>query len=326
MRACSAPGELRCNTDVRQDFDLRYASAISDGHQRLNCLFDSWGARHDDAPVMDVQISRWLTSCLSLCTSCTTPTKARRTCVLFFLRNSKAVPLPLTVSFSSVVAQVYVREQPEDPSGRYGFRLARRVDEKLGSIFRVLSYVMRKAISNDGDGCRKKVRTFRGGSSTIYDLRSTIYNPRTAPVFTFRKNRGRKEQLLRRLGTRTTTTRRAACRTRTRPHWPMNEDLILPLFRPCRTEFRSMEMQATDAENAAFVVFVVLLTRVTLAFDLNLYIPLSKVDENMKRAHARDGVHQKKVTNHFSVSLLFWYEDVGVPPCYSERVLPTVTP
>ena len=56
-----------------------------------------------------------------------------------------------------------------------------------------------------------------------------------------------------------------------------------------------MEMQATDAENAAFIIFVVLVTRVILAFDLNLYIPLSKVDENMKRAHVRDGVHQKKV-------------------------------
>ncbi|CAM9623354.1 unnamed protein product [Ectocarpus fasciculatus] len=50
-----------------------------------------------------------------------------------------------------------------------------------------------------------------------------------------------------------------------------------------------MEMQTTDAENAAFTVFVVLVTRVILAFDLNLYIPLSKVDENMKRAHSRDG-------------------------------------
>ncbi|CAN0547444.1 unnamed protein product, partial [Ectocarpus sp. 8 AP-2014] len=62
----------------------------------------------------------------------------------------------------------------------------------------------------------------------------------------------------------------------------------------CRTEFRSMEMQTTDAENAAFTVFVVLVTRVILAFDLNLYIPLSKVDDNMKRAHSRDGVHQHK--------------------------------
>ena len=56
-----------------------------------------------------------------------------------------------------------------------------------------------------------------------------------------------------------------------------------------------METQATDAENAAFVVFVVLVTRVILAFDLNLYIPLSKVDENLKRAHVRDAVREKKV-------------------------------
>ncbi len=38
-----------------------------------------------------------------------------------------------------------------------------------------------------------------------------------------------------------------------------------------------MEIQLTDFENAAFTVFVILLTRVILAFDLSLYIPLSKV-------------------------------------------------
>lgn len=63
-----------------------------------------------------------------------------------------------------------------------------------------------------------------------------------------------------------------------------------------RTEFRPMEVQSTDAENAAFVVFVVLVNRVILAFDLNLYIPLSKVDENMRRAHMKDAVHEQKVT------------------------------
>ncbi|CAM9994276.1 unnamed protein product, partial [Heterosigma akashiwo] len=57
-----------------------------------------------------------------------------------------------------------------------------------------------------------------------------------------------------------------------------------------RVEFRSMEVQLTDFENAAFTVFVVLVTRVILAFDLNLYLPLSKVDENMRRAHARGAV------------------------------------
>lgn len=55
-----------------------------------------------------------------------------------------------------------------------------------------------------------------------------------------------------------------------------------------RTEFRSMEMQMTDFENAAFTVFIVLFTRTILTFDLNLYIPISRVDTNMQRAHSRN--------------------------------------
>jgi glutamate--cysteine ligase catalytic subunit len=61
-----------------------------------------------------------------------------------------------------------------------------------------------------------------------------------------------------------------------------------------RTEFRSMEVQLTDFENAAFTVFILLITRVMLAFDLGLYIPLSKVDENMKRAHKRNALLTEK--------------------------------
>lgn len=61
-----------------------------------------------------------------------------------------------------------------------------------------------------------------------------------------------------------------------------------------RTEFRPMEVQITDFENAAFAVFVVLLTRVILAFDLNLYIPMSLVEANMRRAHCRDAVTTQK--------------------------------
>jgi len=45
---------------------------------------------------------------------------------------------------------------------------------------------------------------------------------------------------------------------------------------------------------AAFTVFVVLVSRVILAFDLNLYIPLSKVDENMRRAHAKSAASQAR--------------------------------
>jgi glutamate--cysteine ligase catalytic subunit len=61
-----------------------------------------------------------------------------------------------------------------------------------------------------------------------------------------------------------------------------------------RVEFRSMEIQITDFENAAFSVFMVLVTRAILSFDLNFYIPIKKVDENMERAHAVDGVLKEK--------------------------------
>ncbi|EJP64871.1 glutamate-cysteine ligase [Beauveria bassiana ARSEF 2860] len=61
-----------------------------------------------------------------------------------------------------------------------------------------------------------------------------------------------------------------------------------------RVEFRSMEIQVTDFENAAFSVFMVLLTRAILSFDLNFYIPIKKVDENMERAHNLDAVLHDK--------------------------------
>lgn len=55
-----------------------------------------------------------------------------------------------------------------------------------------------------------------------------------------------------------------------------------------------MEIQLTDFENAAFTTFITLLTRVILTFDLNLYIPLSRVDANMQRAHARNAAVKGK--------------------------------
>ncbi|XP_012941987.1 glutamate--cysteine ligase catalytic subunit [Aplysia californica] len=57
-----------------------------------------------------------------------------------------------------------------------------------------------------------------------------------------------------------------------------------------RVEFRPMEAQLTDFENAAFTVFIVLLTRVILSYKLNLIIPISKVDENLKTAFKRNAV------------------------------------
>jgi glutamate--cysteine ligase catalytic subunit len=61
-----------------------------------------------------------------------------------------------------------------------------------------------------------------------------------------------------------------------------------------RVEFRPMEIQITDFENAAFSVFIVLITRAILSFDLNFYIPITKVSDNMETAHARDAVLEKK--------------------------------
>jgi len=71
-----------------------------------------------------------------------------------------------------------------------------------------------------------------------------------------------------------------------------------------RVEFRSMEVQITDFENAAFSVFIVLLSRAILALGLNFYIPISKVDTNMNRAQLRDALHQQK---------FFFRKDIFVP-------------
>ncbi|KAF7793913.1 hypothetical protein EIP86_005035 [Pleurotus ostreatoroseus] len=61
-----------------------------------------------------------------------------------------------------------------------------------------------------------------------------------------------------------------------------------------RVEFRPMEVQPTDFANAAFAVFIVLLSRAILHFGLNFYLPISKVDENMARAQKRDAVRTQK--------------------------------
>ena len=61
-----------------------------------------------------------------------------------------------------------------------------------------------------------------------------------------------------------------------------------------RVEFRPMEIQMTDFENAAFSVFIVLVTRALLSFDLNFYLPIRRTTENMETAHRRDAVLREK--------------------------------
>ncbi|XP_078356299.1 glutamate--cysteine ligase catalytic subunit-like [Oculina patagonica] len=75
-----------------------------------------------------------------------------------------------------------------------------------------------------------------------------------------------------------------------------------------RVEFRSTDLQLTDFENAAYVTFIVLLSRVILSLDINLLIPLSKVDVNMVNAQKRDAVRKemfyfrKNLKNSFIVT------------------------
>ncbi|XP_051503424.1 glutamate--cysteine ligase catalytic subunit-like isoform X2 [Myxocyprinus asiaticus] len=59
-----------------------------------------------------------------------------------------------------------------------------------------------------------------------------------------------------------------------------------------RVEFRPMEVQLTDFENSAYVVFIVLLTRVISSYKLDFLVPLSKVDKNMKVAQKRNAVQE----------------------------------
>ncbi|XP_076040414.1 glutamate--cysteine ligase isoform X3 [Oratosquilla oratoria] len=61
-----------------------------------------------------------------------------------------------------------------------------------------------------------------------------------------------------------------------------------------RVEFRPCEVQLTDFENSAYVVFVVLLTRAILSFNLNTLIPISKVDDNMIKSQKRNAVQVEK--------------------------------
>lgn len=61
-----------------------------------------------------------------------------------------------------------------------------------------------------------------------------------------------------------------------------------------RVEFRPLEIQLTDFENAAYAIFVVLVSRCILARGHNFYIPLSYVEENMERASEVDAVLTQK--------------------------------
>lgn len=62
-----------------------------------------------------------------------------------------------------------------------------------------------------------------------------------------------------------------------------------------RVEFRTMEIQLTADENAAYniLVFIMVLMMHHIT-NLNFYIPISKVEENFNRAHQRNAITEQK--------------------------------
>ncbi|EJU04508.1 GCS-domain-containing protein [Dacryopinax primogenitus] len=61
-----------------------------------------------------------------------------------------------------------------------------------------------------------------------------------------------------------------------------------------RLEFRALEAQLTDGENAALCIFLVLLARAVWEFDLEWYVPVGEVDLGMGRATKRDALRKER--------------------------------
>ena len=55
-----------------------------------------------------------------------------------------------------------------------------------------------------------------------------------------------------------------------------------------------MDLQLTDFENTAVTVMVGMIANIINTFDVDFIIPITLVDENMRRAHCRDAVSQTK--------------------------------
>ncbi|ETB60260.1 hypothetical protein YYC_02578 [Plasmodium yoelii 17X] len=61
-----------------------------------------------------------------------------------------------------------------------------------------------------------------------------------------------------------------------------------------RVEFRTPDIQITDFENASVVALIMTLSKFILNKKLNLYIPMSKLEENLFRSSKRDAILKEK--------------------------------
>lgn len=74
-----------------------------------------------------------------------------------------------------------------------------------------------------------------------------------------------------------------------------------------------MDIQITDYENAALIVILGMINNIVNHFDLDFIMPISKIDENMKRAEKPDSVLKEK----------FWFKLNILPTgkCYKFNTL-----
>ena len=70
-----------------------------------------------------------------------------------------------------------------------------------------------------------------------------------------------------------------------------------------RLEMRTLEMQMSDFENAAYIIFTILLSRALIAKGLNFYMPISMVEKNFERSKIGNAcLNQKFFMRNESVS------------------------
>lgn len=62
-----------------------------------------------------------------------------------------------------------------------------------------------------------------------------------------------------------------------------------------RVEFRPMEVQLCDSDNAAFSIFMYLLSRAIVEEQLDFYVPIDRVTESMTQAQKRNAVMEQRM-------------------------------
>lgn len=79
-----------------------------------------------------------------------------------------------------------------------------------------------------------------------------------------------------------------------------------------RVEFRTLDIQLTDFENTCLIVMMGLLVNTINYFNVDFLMPITKADENMKRAHMRNAILDQKFwfNRNFLQSEKYWESDL----------------